>query len=90
MAGAQTTINNQLNALTAMATEMATTMKMETNATAMVEERRQHLGGGSQLGGGGGSLARARGWWQRQRGGGIGSGSGAVGFTKARRAMMIS
>jgi hypothetical protein len=67
IAGAQTTINNQLNASTAMATETVTTMTMETKATAAAEARRQHLGGGSQLGGGGGSLARARGWRCRQR-----------------------
>ncbi len=61
MTGAQTTIDNQLNASTATATETATTMTMETTATAAAEARQQHLGGGGQLGGGGGSLARARG-----------------------------
>jgi hypothetical protein len=86
MSGAQTTINNQLYASTATARMMT----METNATAAAEALRQHLGGGGQLGSGGGSLARARGWRRRQRSGGVGSGSAAVGFTKARRAMMIS
>jgi hypothetical protein len=61
MAGAQTTINNQMNASTATATETGTTMTMETKAAA--EARRQHLGGGGQLGG--------RGWRRRQRGGGV-------------------
>ncbi len=64
MAGAQTTINNQLKAATATATETgrmtATTMTMETKATAAAEARWQHLGGGGQLGSGGSSLARAR------------------------------
>jgi hypothetical protein len=46
MTGAQTTINNQLNASTAMATETATTMMMETKAAAAAEARRQHLVGG--------------------------------------------
>ena len=46
MVGAQTTINNRLNALTASATEMATTMTMEMKAMAAAEARRQHLGGG--------------------------------------------
>jgi hypothetical protein len=78
MAGAQTTINNQLNASTATATEMATTMTMETKATAAVEARQQHLRGDGQLSGGGGSLARAQGWRRRQRSGGVGSGSTAV------------
>ena len=68
MVGAQTTINNQLNASTATATEMVMTMTMETKATAAAEERRQLLGGGGQLGGSGGSLARA---WRQQRGGGV-------------------
>ncbi len=54
MAGAQTTIDNQPNALTAMATETATTMTMKMTATVAGEVRRQHLGGGGQLGGGGG------------------------------------
>jgi hypothetical protein len=66
MAGAQTTINNQLNALTAKATERATMMTMETKATAVAEGQQQHLRGGGQLGRGGGSLARARGWRRLQ------------------------
>jgi hypothetical protein len=48
-----------------MATETATTMTMETKATAVAEARWQHLGGDGQLGGGGGSLARAQGWRRR-------------------------
>jgi hypothetical protein len=75
MAGAQKTINNQLNASTAMATETATTMTMEMKARAAAEARRQHLGGGGQLGGGVSSLARARGWRRWQCSGGVGSGS---------------
>ena len=77
MAGAQTTINSQLNALMATATETATMMTMESKATAAVEARWQRGGGGGsggQLGGGGGSLVRARGWRRWQRGGGVGSG----------------
>jgi hypothetical protein len=46
-AGAQTTINNQLKAVTAMATEMATmtvtTMTMEQMVTVAAEARWQHL-----------------------------------------------
>ena len=75
MAGAQTTINNQLNASTATATMTATTMTMETTATVAAEARWQHIGGGGQLGGGGGSLARAQGWRRWQHGSGVGSGS---------------
>jgi hypothetical protein len=90
MAGAQTTINHQLNASTATVNETAMTMTMETKATAAAEAWWQHLGGGGQLGGRSGSLARARGWRWRQCGGSVGSSSAAVGFTKARRAMMIS
>ena len=71
MAGAKTTINNQLKALTATATETAMTMTMETKATAAAEAWWQHLGGGSQLGSGGGSLARAQHWRQWQRGGSV-------------------
>ncbi len=82
MAGAHTAINNQLNASMATATESGTTMTMETKATVAAEARRQHLGGGGQLGGGGGSLARARGYRRRQRGGGggqLGGGGGSFG-----------
>jgi hypothetical protein len=39
-AGAQTTINNQLNASTATATKTATMMTMETKATAAAEAQR--------------------------------------------------
>jgi hypothetical protein len=47
MAGAQITINNQLNALMARATEMATMMTMETKATAaVVAWRERRVGGG--------------------------------------------
>ncbi len=48
MAGAQTTIDNQLNASTATVTMTATTMTMtmETMATVAAEAQRQHLGGG--------------------------------------------
>jgi hypothetical protein len=64
MAGAQITINNQLNAATATSKETVmmtgTMMTIETKATAAAEARRQHLGGGGQLGGGGSSLARAQ------------------------------
>ena len=77
MAGAQTTINSQLNALMATATETATMMTMESKATAAAEARWQRGGGGGgggQLGGGGGSLARARGWRRWQRGGSEDSG----------------
>ncbi len=62
MAGAQTTINNQLKAATATATAMAmmtaTTMRMKTKATvaAAAAVARQQCGGG-----GGGSAATARG-----------------------------
>jgi hypothetical protein len=75
MAGAQTTINNQLNASTATATETATMMMIKTKGTTAAEARRQHLGGGAQLGGGAGSLARVWGWRRRQLGGGVSSGS---------------
>ena len=84
MAGAQTTINNQLKAATETATVTATTMTMETKATAVAEARWQHLKGGGQLGSSGGSLgestavAAAAARWrcrQRQRSGGVGSGS---------------
>ncbi len=43
MAGAQTKIDNQLNASTAMATMTATTMTMETTATVAAEARQQHI-----------------------------------------------
>ncbi len=49
MAGVQTTINNQLNALTATATETATMMTMEMKVTAAAEARRQHLGVGDSI-----------------------------------------
>ena len=61
MAGAQTTINNQLKAAMAMATETvmmtATTMMMGTKAMAAAETQWQHFRGGGQLGGGGSALA---------------------------------
>ena len=69
MAGAQTTINNQLKAAKSMAmeraAEMATTMMMETKATVVAAAAQQQHGGG-------GSLARAWCWhwrpaWQRRR-----------------------
>ena len=79
MAGAQTTINNQLNASMATAMETATMMTMETKATVAAEAQWQRGGGGGgggggQLGSGGGSLARARGWRRWQRGVGVGKG----------------
>ncbi len=64
MVGAQTTINNQLNASTATATETATTMTMETKATAATEARPRHFEGGGQL------AAAAAAWQER----GVGSG----------------
>jgi hypothetical protein len=48
---------------------------VEMKARAAAEARRQHLGGGGQLGGGVSSLARARGWRRWQCSGGVGSGS---------------
>jgi hypothetical protein len=88
MAGAQTTINNQLKAATETVTETATmtatTMTMETKATAVAEVRRQH-GGGSQLGGSGGNLGRARRWQRWQHGSSVGSGSVTAAATAWRR-----
>jgi hypothetical protein len=77
MAGAQTTINNQLNALIATVMETVTIMTMETKATAAAEARWQRGGGGGgQLGGGGGggysalaaaAAAIARRWRRRRQ-----------------------
>ena len=77
IAGAQTTINNQLKAATAMATKIAAmitkTMTMEMKAKAVAAGARQQHGGGRQLGGGVSSLSRAQHWrqqpawrWRRQ------------------------
>ena len=69
MAGAQTTISNQLETVTATATEMTTmtvtTMTIETKAT-VAAEAWQHCVGGSQLGGSS-SLAIVQHWRHRQR-----------------------
>ena len=65
MAGAQTTLNYQLNVPAATATETATMtatmMTMETKATvvAAVAEARRQCGGDGQLGSGGGVTAAA-------------------------------
>ena len=77
MAGAQTTINNKLNAARAMARETVmmteTMMTMETMATAAVEVRLQRVGAGQldrggQRGSGGSSLARPQRWrWRQHR-----------------------
>ena len=82
MAGAHTTITNQLKAATATATETATmtatttTMEGKATAAAMVAaEARQQQGGSGQLGSGSGSLVRAQHWWRQQRGCSVGGGS---------------
>ena len=86
MAGAQTTVNNQLKAATATATATvmmtATAMTMETKASTAVEAPQQRKGSG-RLGGSGGSLGRAllaavaARWGHRQRQCGSGSAAAA-------------
>jgi hypothetical protein len=70
MAGAQTTINNQLKAVAEMAMMTATMTIMKTKAMAAVVASWRQLGGG---GGGVGGSSLAAAWRQRSIGGGSGS-----------------